>query len=196
MNRLYSFLYALVWPFFNFVHPGRVIGRENIPEGGVLICANHTRNSDPLFLVYALRRKMPLRIMAKEEMKHWPLVGPILSKTELMIWVKRGNADIGAVKAALKALKSQKKLLIFPEGTRSEEIGEGKTGAAMMAIRAGVPILPVYIPAKKLWFRKTPVVIGEAYTPFLEDRKPTLEDYRTVTQNMMERIAKLEERAQ
>jgi len=196
MNRLYRFLYALIWPFFNVVHPGRVIGRENIPEGGVLICANHTRNSDPLYIVFALSRNMPLRIMAKEEMKRWPLVGPILNKTELMIWVKRGSADIGAVKASLKALKKQKKLLIFPQGTRSEDIGDGKTGAAMMAIRAGVPILPVFVPAKKLWFRRTPVVIGEAYEPFAEDRKPTLEDYRAVTQDLMERIAKLEEKAQ
>lgn len=195
MNRLYRFLYTFVWPFFNLIHPGYVIGRENIPEGGVLICANHTRNSDPLYIVFALRQKMPLRIMAKEEMKHWPLVGPLLSKTDLMIWVKRGNADIVAVKAGLKALKSQKKLLIFPQGTRSEEVGDGKTGAAMMAIRAGVPILPVFIPAKKLWFRRTPVVIGEAYYPFLEDRKPTLEDYRAVTQDLMNRISKLEERA-
>lgn len=196
MNRLYRFLYVLIWPFFNFVHPARVIGRENIPEGAVLICANHTRNSDPLFIVFALRRKTPLRIMAKDEMKRWPLVGPILSKTKLMIWVKRGSADISAVKESLKALKNQNKLLIFPQGTRSEEIGDGKTGAAMMAIRAGVPILPIFVPANKLWFRRTPVVIGEAYDPFVEDRKPTLEDYRIVTQELMERIAKLEERAQ
>lgn len=196
MSRCYRLLYAIIWPFFNFVHPGRVIGRENIPEGGALICANHTRNSDPLYIVFALRRNTSLRIMAKEEMKRWPLVGAVLSKIELIVWVKRGSADIGAVKAALKALKNKQKLLVFPQGTRSEELGEGKTGAAMMAIRAGVPILPVFVPAKKLWFRRTPVVIGEAYDPFVENRKPTLEDYRIVTQDLMERIAKLEERAQ
>lgn len=195
MNGTYKFLYTLVWPFFNLFHPGRVIGRENIPENGVLICSNHTRNSDPLFIVFALRKTTSLRIMAKDEMRKWPIVGPILAKTELMIWVKRGKSDISAVKAALKALKERKKLLIFPEGTRSEEIGDGKTGAAMMAIRANVPILPMFIPAKKRWFRPTPVVIGEAYHPFLEERKPTLEDYRVVTKDLMERIAKLEEKA-
>ena len=193
MSRGFLFFYALVWPFFNLVHPGRVIGRENIPEGGALICANHTRNSDPLYILFALKRKTKLRIMAKEEMTKWPLVGPILSRINLMIWVKRGRADIGAVKAALKTLKNNEKLLIFPEGTRYEEIGEGKTGAAMMAIRAGVPILPIFIPAKKRWFRRTPVVIGKAYYPFVEDRKPTLEDYRSVTNELMERIGKLED---
>ena len=194
MSFGYRLLYSIIWPFFNFVHPGRVIGRENIPEGSALICANHTRNSDPFFIVFALTKKVKLKIMAKEEMTRWPIVGPILSKVDLMIWVKRGKADIGAVKRALKALKSEEKLLIFPEGTRSEEIGEGKTGAAMMAIRAGVPIIPVYVPAKKRWFRRTPIVIGEAYYPFVEERKPTLEDYRMVTKDLMQRIGKLEEK--
>jgi 1-acyl-sn-glycerol-3-phosphate acyltransferase len=170
-----------------------VIGREHLPKGGALICSNHTRNSDPLFIAFALKRSTELRIMAKEEMTRWPIVGPLLSRADLMIWVKRGKADIGAVKGALKSLKEGRKLLIFPQGTRSEEIGEGKTGAAMIAIRSGVPIVPVYLPAKKCWFRRTPIVIGEAYQPFTEDRKPTLEDYRTVTEDLMERIAKLEE---
>lgn len=192
MTPLYKFLYSLVWPFFNLVYPSRVIGRENVPEGGALICSNHTRNSDPLFIAFALRRSTKLRIMAKEEMTRWPIVGPLLSRADLMIWVKRGKADIGAIKAALKTLKEGKKLLIFPQGTRSEEIGEGKNGAAMIAIRSGVPIVPVYLPAKKLCFRRTPVVIGEPYMPFQEDRKPSLEDFRTVTEDLMERIAKLE----
>lgn len=193
MSALYNILYSLIWPFFNLVHPSRVIGREHIPEGGVLVCSNHTRNSDPLFIAFALKRATPLRIMGKEEMLHWPLVGPILNRAKLMIWVKRGKADIGAVKAALKALKEGQKLLIFPEGTRSDDISEGKNGAAMIAIRAGVPILPLYIPAKKPWFRRTPVVIGEAYIPFPEERRPNLEDYRVVTEDLMGRIAMLKE---
>jgi len=196
MNRLYRVVYSMIWPFFNLVHPGRAIGRENIPEGGAMLCANHSRNSDPLFIVFALKRSTSLRIMGKEEMTRWPIIGPVLSRADVMIWVKRGKADIGAIKSALKTLKEGKKLLIFPEGTRSDEIGEGKTGAAMMAIRGGVPIVPVYIPAKKRWFRRTPVVIGEAYMPFTEERKPTIEDYRIATEELMGRIAKLGEQAQ
>lgn len=195
MTPLYKFLYSLIWPFFNLVHPSRVIGREHIPVGGALVCSNHTRNSDPLFIAFALKRATELRIMGKEEMTRWPIVGPVLSRTDLMIWVRRGKADIGAVKAALKTLKEGKKLLIFPEGTRSEEIAEGKNGAAMIAIRSGAPIVPIYLPAKKHWFRRTPIVIGEAYLPFTEERKPSLEDYRIATEDLMARIAKLEEQA-
>lgn len=194
MNGLYRMLYAVVWPFFNLFHPCRVLGKERLPEGGALICPNHTRNSDPLLVVFAMGLKNGPQIMAKEELSRIPLVGYLLKKAGL-IFVKRGAADISAVRSALKALKAGRKLLIFPEGTRHEETGEGKTGAAMIAIRAGVPILPMYIPAKKLWFRRTPVVFGEPYLPFTEERKPTTEDYRAATEELMARIRELEAQA-
>lgn len=192
MNRFYSVLYHLVWPFFNLVLPGKSIGREHVPEGGVVICSNHTGLSDPLYIAFALGGKTKLRIMAKAEMSKWPIVGWLLSKSGL-IWVKRGQGDVGAIKAALKAIKAQEKLLIFPEGTRHDELGEGKTGAVMMAIRSNVPVMPVYVPAKKLWFRRTPIVFGEAYYPFAEDRRATQEDYRVATEELMARIAALGE---
>ena len=194
MNRLYRMIYTIVWPFFNLVHPYRAIGRERIPEGGALICPNHTRNSDPPMVVFAMGLKNGPQIMAKEELRRVPLVGYILKKMNI-IFVKRGAPDISAVRSALRSLKEGRKLLIFPEGTRHEEVGEGKNGAAMIAIRAGVPILPMYVPAKKLWFRRTPVVFGDPYMPFTEDRKPTSEDYRAATEELMARIAGLEAQA-
>ena len=159
----------------------------------MMICANHTRNSDPFFVAMALGCNVPLRIMAKEELRRIPILGAILQSIGL-IFVKRGSADVMAIKTALKALKDGEKMLLFPEGTRYEEGGEGKTGAAMLAIRAGVPIVPVFVPAKKLWFRRTPVVIGEAYMPFTEARKPNVEDYKAVTEDLMARIAALTEK--
>ncbi|MBP1758160.1 MAG: 1-acyl-sn-glycerol-3-phosphate acyltransferase [Firmicutes bacterium] len=194
MNRVYRLIYAIAWPFFNLFHPCRVIGRERIPEGGALLCPNHTRNADPLLVVFAMGQGRGPQIMAKEELRKVPLVGYVLHKMGL-IFVKRGASDISAIRSALKTLKEGRKLLIFPEGTRHEETGEGKTGAAMIAIRAGVPILPMYIPAKKLWFRRTPVVFGEPFIPFTEDRKPTVEDYRAATVELMARINSLEEQA-
>ena len=193
-KRMYRLICSIIWPFFTLVHPRRVIGRENVPtEGGAMICANHTRNSDPFFVAFGIGLGTYLRIMGKEELQRVPVIGAILSSIGL-IFVKRGKADISAVKAALKSMKDGEKLLLFPEGTRHEEVSEGKTGAAMMAIRAGVPIVPIFVPAKKRWFRTTPVVIGEAYMPFTEERKPTVEDYRAVTDDLMARIAALEER--
>ena len=47
MDRMYHFLYAVIWPFFNFFHPVKVIGRENIPDGPAVICPNHPTAGDP-----------------------------------------------------------------------------------------------------------------------------------------------------
>ena len=193
MNRWYPSIYMLIWPLFNLIHPSRLIGRENLPDGGVLICANHSDNMDPLYIVFALGRRRLPQILAKEELLRVPVVGFVLRKIGL-IFIKRGGNDISAVRESLKALKSGQTMLIFPEGTRSEEVGEGKTGAMMLAIRAGVPVLPMYLPRKKRWFRRTPVVMGEAYMPFTEERKPNSEDYRVATEDLMRRIAALEER--
>lgn len=194
MTRCFSFLYALVWPFFNLVYPGKAIGRGNIPEGGALICSNHVKMSDPFFISFAFGRKHPLNIMAKEELRHAPIIGRILDWYGI-IWVKRGKSDVGAIKAAMKVLKGNKKLLIFPEGTRHEEIGDGKSGAVMLAIRTNVPVVPIYLPQKRAWFRRTPVVIGEPYYPFTEQRKATSEDYRAATEELMLRISNLKELA-
>ena len=74
------------------------------------------------------------------------------------------------------------------DGRVHAEIGEGKTGAAMMAIRTGVPILPVYIDPERKAFRRTRVYIGEPYLPFPEKRRANAEDYEVVTEEIMNRI--------
>lgn len=191
MQRWYTLLYSLVYPFFNLVHPSRVVGRENIPEGGALICANHTRASDPLFIVFAFGLKNRVCAMAKAELMRVPVIGFVLKKAGVF-GVERGKADIGAIKTAMKRLKSGEKMIMFPEGTRIEEEAqehEAKTGVAMLALRTGVPIVPIYIPGKKTWFGRTPVVIGQPYHPEApEGRKPTQEDYRAIAEDLMERI--------
>ena len=112
--------------------------------------------------------------------------------------IKRGKADVAAIKTAMKYLKDGELLLMFPEGTRHQdgEFGDAKTGAAMLALRTGVPIIPIYLPAEKKWFRWNPVVFGEAYYPKApEGRKPTPEDYHAVADDLMERIEALKPQA-
>ena len=193
-DRFYGMLYAVIWPFFNLFHPVKAIGRENIPEGSALICPNHTKASDPFFVLFAFRRKHIMRAMAKAEIMRVPVIGWLLGKAGVF-GVERGSADINAVKTALRVLKEGYKLLMFPEGTR---VGEGesveaKTGAAMFAVRTGSPIIPVYIPAKKRWFRPTPVVIGQPYYPQVAGRKGTSEEYRAISDELMKRIHTLGE---
>ena len=192
----YPALYTIIWPFFNLFHPGRHIGRENIPEGGALVCANHVRANDPFFIIFAFHRNCPLHVMAKAELMRIPVLGALLKKAGFF-GIDRGKSDVGAIKHALRCLKDGKKVLLFPEGTRVRE-GENvdaKTGAAMLALRAGVPLIPVWLPPKRPWFRRTTVVIGEPFLPEIEGRRPNQEDYERVTEELMKRISGLEARA-
>lgn len=198
MRIFYTVIYLIVWPFFNLVHPCRAVGRENIPEGGVLVCGNHTAMSDPLFLAFAFRLEHQLRPMAKAELLQIPFIGWILRHVGVF-GVERGKSDVGAIKQAMKYLKAGEKVLLYPQGHRVHESrgeqGDAKNGAAMLAVRCGVPILPVYVPERKLWFRRTTVVIGKPYMPQVSSRKGSTEEYDAITADLMARIRALGEQA-
>lgn len=196
MNIIYFLAYLVLWPVFRIFKPTKCINKKNFPEGGALLCANHTRMSDPLFVAYALGLKHQIHVMAKEEVMHWPIIGWIL-KHGGIFGVKRGQADIGAIKTAMKYLKNGELLLMFPEGTRHQDgdFGDAKTGAAMLAVRTGVPIVPIYIPAEKLWFRWNQVVIGQPYHPIAAGKRATPEEYRAIADEVMTRIEALQPQA-
>ena len=86
---------------------------------------------------------------------------------------------------------------MFPEGTRHQDwdFGDAKTGAAMLALRTGVPIVPIYVPAEKRWFRWNQVVIGEAYYPQSSGKRATPEEYHAIAEDLMERIEALKPQA-
>ena len=196
MNKVYAVIYPLIWIYMKFFHPWKAVGVENIPEGAALLCGNHTTAGDPLYVVCCLGRRRQIHVMAKEEIMKWPVVGFILKKAGIF-GVKRGTADVSALKESLRVLKGGEKLLMFPEGTRVKEgeVSEAHTGAAMFSTRTGAPLVPVYIQPKKRRFRKTTVVFGEPYYPEFEGRKPTPEDYRRIADDLMARIRTLGERA-
>ena len=196
MQKWYTLLYCIIYPFFNLVHPSRGIGKENLPEGGALLCPNHTKASDPFFVVFSLGLKNRITAMAKIEILKVPVIGWLLSKAGV-IGVDRGKADVAALKTAMKMLKSGEKMVLFPEGTRVEESAEtheAKSGAAMLALRTGVPIVPVYIPGKKNWFRPTTVVFGEPFYPKTAERRATPEEYKAINEELMRRILALAEK--
>ena len=191
IHTVYSILWTIIWPFFSLCHPCRAIGKENLPEGGALFCANHSCLNDPVCL----------RPMAKSEFMNIPVLGWLLKKAGVFA-VDRGKSDVTAIKTAIKYLKSGEKVLLFPEGTRVKggvdkygHESEAKSGAAMLAVRTGVPIVPVYIPEKKNWFRFTNIVIGEPYYPQVESKKGTAEEYQVIAEDLMERIHALEAKA-
>ena len=122
MRNFYNLWYLLCYPFFSIIHRVKAKGRENIPEGAAVICANHTSLKDPLTLAYSLSLKHFVRFMAKDEIMKTPVIGYLL-KLAGIFGVKRGQADINAIKTALSILKNGGKLGIFPEGRNIDPTG-------------------------------------------------------------------------
>ena len=140
----------------------RVEGKENIPAGqNFVVCANHTSNLDPPMLGLCLPIK--LRYMAKEELFHNKLFGGLIRALGAFP-IRRGGSDVGALRAAMKMLHSGECVAIFPEGGRSKTKGvlrKGKQGAALIAVKSGVNILPVGISGEYKLFHKMTVRIGK-----------------------------------
>ena len=111
MNRLYAVLYPLIWIFMRIFHPWKAEGRENVPEGAVVMCGNHTTLGDPIYVVCALGWRCQTRIIAKEELMKIPVLGFLLGKAGI-IGIKRGKADVAAIKEAMRVLSGVEDIAI------------------------------------------------------------------------------------
>ncbi|MBP3494142.1 MAG: 1-acyl-sn-glycerol-3-phosphate acyltransferase [Oscillospiraceae bacterium] len=193
-NRFYYWIRRIVGPIFMLLFPLDVRGLEHFPQEPVVLCGNHSNALDPLMVVCAQRSEFPLRIMAKQQLMKVPVVGWFIRKMGAF-GVDRGNSDINAIKTAIRSLREGYNLLIFPEGTRVKE-GEKvevKGGAAMIAIRSGVKLMPMYIDRKKKLFRKTRIIFGRPYEPMYTGRKGTAEEYQANADEIMRQIYELGE---
>jgi 1-acyl-sn-glycerol-3-phosphate acyltransferase len=135
----------LLW----LIGPGRVEGVEHAPRSGpYILVSNHCSNLDPPMLGWAVGHQTGrvIHFMAKDEIRDWPLVG-WLARQSGVFFIRRGEADRGAQRIALDLLAAGRALGLFPEGTRSRDgqLRNGRAGAALLAMRAGVPLLPVGI---------------------------------------------------
>ena len=193
-NVFYRRVHWLFAPLVRLIYPLDVQGIENLTDEAVVLCPNHSSALDPVLLAASLRYDVPLRIMAKKQLLDVPVVGWFLGKMGAF-GVDRGNSDIGAIKTAIRSLREGYKLMIFPEGTRVKE-GEAvdaKGGAAMIAIRSGVRMQPVYIATKKRMFRKTKIVFGPVYEPVYTGKKGTAEEYQANVEEIMRQVKELGE---
>ncbi len=190
---LYRVLRAIVMAFYGIFKPYKIIGRENIPDGAAVVCANHTSFDDPFYMAFAVPVKYHLCLMAKQELFKIKPLGWLLKGIGTFP-VNREAADLNAIKCALRVLKEEKKLGIFPEGTRTHADGEvsPKAGAVRLAEKSGAPIIPMYIPRRKRFFRRNIIVVGK---PILLDRSRRLsrEDLEQIADELMDKIARLGE---
>ena len=149
----------------------RVRGLERIPRGVCLFVANHTSSADAPAVVGAIPRR--IAILLKESLFKWPIAGQAFTLAHF-IRVNRGARDsaIASVEKATEALKSGQSFLIYPEGTRSPDgrLQEFKKGAVVMAITAGVPIVPIVCSGAHRVMEKRSLVIhpGEILVEFLQ----------------------------
>lgn len=121
----------------------RVTGRQHVPDSGpYIIVVNHMSTADPPLLFLALP-PMRLRFFAGEKWERHPIFGPIM-RTVGAIYINRGEVDRKALREAMEAIRGGSIFGLAPEGTRSRrgQLLEAKDGAAYLASRAGVPILP------------------------------------------------------
>ena len=120
-------------------------GLENIPaRGPFLLVVNHLSYVDPPLIFIGLRRPGMVALVA-DAYRTNPLFRWLVESVG-GVWISRGSGDRGAVKAALAVLKDGKILGMAPEGTRSKvthALMQGKSGAAFIGSKAGVPILPI-----------------------------------------------------
>ena len=191
----YSFLRVLAFIVLMPVFFIRVIGKENlkVPKGSVII-AHHTSNWDPIILGFIVKDR-PVCYLAKEELFKSRLARFFLAKM-YAIPISRGKGDLGAIKTALNALKSGKTLGIFPEGTRSSGgILPFGQGAALMALRADVPVIPVYIKGGYKIFRQVKVFVDSPiYLEKAQDGRVSSEAVKKGTKLLQDKITEMSKR--
>ncbi|HXN98517.1 MAG TPA: lysophospholipid acyltransferase family protein [Candidatus Acidoferrales bacterium] len=133
----------------------RVEGVGNIPPGVCIFAANHVSNMDPLAFVPAIPRRVA--ILVKKEVFRIPILGTAMRMAKL-VPVDRENreAAAGSVDTAVKYLREGLSFAVYPEGTRSHDgrLLPFKKGTFLIAIRAGVPVVPVSIVGAQDLLRK------------------------------------------
>lgn len=203
--RLARFIRAVIAPLALGLYRARILGAENAPEGGAILAGNHVSYLDPVILWAGSPR--PVHFIAKAEL--WQIGWLGWSLDHLWVFpVRRATADREMIATASDLLGRGELLGMFPEGTRSrdlssDELGEAHGGVSLIALRNGVPIIPVGIAGtdKALpagaWvprFPRVTLVFGEPIDPadFSGGRRERIE---AMTAELMKRIAQARERA-
>ena len=121
----------------------RVVGRGNVPGGGLVLASSHLGNVDPMMLAIAFApRRRYIRFMAKEQLFRYVLTPFVVGWNPIRLY--RGASDRNAMRKAEAEVRSGGLLGMFPEGTRSKtgDLGRLHGGTALIALRTNTSILP------------------------------------------------------
>jgi len=142
MTPFYGFFHYLSWTVYQMWFRGEVFGTENFPmEGPFLIASNHASHLDPPIVGSQVARQM--RFFARKSLWNSRVARWWLDNVET-IPVERDSGDIGAIKRVIQALRENRSVVLFPEGTRSPDghLQPAKAGVGFMACKTGVPVVP------------------------------------------------------
>ncbi len=181
-------------PLLLFLRPKRLTPegekyREKL-KGGAILAANHTSFFDPFAVGVTFWYRRIFFFVAEVVMRG--KFRPILLKGVGCIKVERSIADVEAIKKAIDILNEGRPLTVFPQGgiSEGEEINSLKSGAVLMALRAGVPIIPMYICKREHWYERLKVVIGKAIHPneMVAKKIPSTADIERISQALMQEM--------
>ena len=198
VSPLYLLAGSISWPVVKVGFRLRARGIENLPDGGFVLAANHTSNFDPWPLGIPLFPHRQLRFMAKSELFN-PILKPILVGGGAFP-VRRGQADLEAIGRAVELVRDGEVVVMFPEGTRRKKglrkkhEARAHTGAARIALAAGVPLVPAAIKGTDRLSRLAPLRVAYGLPIPLDDLRgrEISPAAREATERLMAEIHELE----
>jgi 1-acyl-sn-glycerol-3-phosphate acyltransferase len=177
----------------------RVRGLENVPaSGGYVLACNHVSSFDPWPLGMPLWPGRMLRFMAKSELYWWPM--RLVLDNAGAFPVRRGQADVEAIQTAVRLAREGEAIAMFPEGTRRRKglvkrfEARPRSGAARIALEAGVPLVPAAVAGTDRLSRLGPLRVAYGPAVDVDDLrdKDIREAAHEATERLMERILELE----
>ena len=165
--KLYYVLVTIFRPLARLIFPVKVIGKENLSKDkNYILCCNHISLLDPVYLIATHKRAV--HFMAKDSLFKNKFFGWLITQLGAFP-VKRGTGDMDSVRTTFTLLEQNEIVGIFPEGHRSKdgEVGIGKAGAALIAHKSGIPLLPAGIYSKggqSKPFKKVVLCYGKPFT--------------------------------
>ena len=197
---LYHAIAGLSWPLIRGLFRLQASGRDNLPpRGGYVLACNHVSNLDPWPLGLPLWPRRWLRFMAKAELYWWPAKYVLDGAGAFP--VQRGLGDREAIETAVRLAGEGNVVVMFPEGTRrrkgvvKKHVARARSGAARIALEAGVPLVPAAVAGTDRLLTLGPLRIAYGKPVDIEDLR-AYEDVRRAsqeaTERLMARIAELE----
>ncbi len=168
-SKFISFMIKVAKGIMEILWPTKILYKERFNiEGRAIITCNHYCSIDTNAIIKTYYKKKPFKVILKKElMEGNGFVARFLDQIG-GIPIDRGKADIHAVKRALRALKNDEQLIIYPEGTRNKkdtkEMGPIKEGTAMFAIKTQSPIVPMMHYRCAKWYRRNYFIVGHPFT--------------------------------